>query len=285
MTSLRAVLIGCSVLMLSACGSSSERSQSVDEQQTTTAAIESIDEPAESAIADVAALAEDPNAMNLFSCDQGEPDAREDCRPTPEQAEQLRQDLQVLIRAYRPAKGAEPRAIARLPLSAPGSKSYARLVAWRNGSGRLCVQTELEEEASSPDGPCIPGNPCGKLCVELSQSGEGNETVYVSSGVVSSEADTLRITLDDGRVIDYRLTGPKVPGFDEYRIFMLELGRALDQRLELLRDGKTIAEEKRSPAEIMGMRCEEDFPPALPTQESQGRGSQRDDCLKRAGSQ
>jgi major membrane immunogen (membrane-anchored lipoprotein) len=98
MTPLRAVLILCSVLILSACGSSSESSQSADEQQTTTAAIESIDEPADPAIVDVTALAGDPT-----SCNQEPQDLREDCR----------RHLRVLIRTYQPAKGTEPRAIAR----------------------------------------------------------------------------------------------------------------------------------------------------------------------------
>jgi hypothetical protein len=101
------------------------------------------------------------------------------------------------------------------------------------------------------------------------------------SGVVASEADRLRMTLDDGRVVEYGLTGPIVPGFPEYRVFMLDLGSDLDQRLELVRDDKRIAEEKRSPVEIRMMRCEEDSPPVLPSQD-QGRKSPLDQCLERA---
>jgi hypothetical protein len=103
--------------------------------------------------------------------------------------------------------------------------------------------------------------------------------------VVASDADTLRMTLDDGRVVDYGLTGPIVPRFSEYRVFMLDLGRDLDQRVELLRDDKGIAEEKRSPIEIKMMRCNEDFPPVLPSQGPQARRSPVEECLKKAGSQ
>jgi hypothetical protein len=68
-------------------------------------------------------------------------------------------------------------------------------------------------------------------------------------------------------------------------VLMLDLGHKLDRRLELLSHDETIAEEERLSAEIKGMRCEEDFPPALPTQDSQGRLSQFDECLRRAGSE
>jgi hypothetical protein len=273
---LRVVLIVCGVLALTGCGSSKTSNPAKPEP----ASIEAIDEPAE--VVDYASLVK---GTDLFSCDHQEPDAREDCEPTPEQVEKLRRDLRELVRTYQPAKGSEPRAIARLRLSAPDSRPYARLVAWHNQSGRLCVQTELEDATSSPDGPCLASNPCGKLCVELSESGEGGETPYVLSGIVDSKADGLRITFDDGEVVTYELTGPVVPGFLQFRVLMLDLGRKLDRRLELLRDDETIAEERRLSAEIKEMRCEEDFPPALPTQDSEGRASQLDECLRRAGAQ
>jgi hypothetical protein len=191
--------------------------------------------------------------------------------------------------ATQPAKGTEPRAIARLPLTARGPTARARLIAWRNQSDKLCIETEVEDDSSGssdgPSGPCVPEYRCKQICLGLSGDGLGSNKRYLLSGIVASEADTLRTTLDDGRVVDYRLAGPIVPGFDEYRVFILDLGRDLDQRLELRRDDKTIAEEKRSPVEIRMMRCDEDFPPVLPTQGSQGGRSQLDECLKKAGSQ
>ncbi len=53
------------------------------------------------------------------------------------------------------------------------------------------------------------------------------------------------MTLDDGQVVTYELSGPLVPGFREYRVFMLDLGRDLSTRLELLHGTKVIAEEKQ----------------------------------------
>ena len=73
---------------------------------------------------------------------------------------------------------------------------------------------------------------------------------YLVSGLVASEADDLRITLDDGQVEDVALTGPVVPGFPKYRVLMLGLGGAQYRRLELRREGKVIAEENVPHAKI-----------------------------------
>jgi hypothetical protein len=277
---LRAVLILCSVLALSACGSSSKSSQPADTQQVEKAppAIEVIDEPAD--VADFVSLLEDPDATSVYWClDQKQTNAREDCQPTPDQAEKLRRQEEAHLRALQPAKGVEPRAIARLRLPARGPKSYARLVAWRNESDKLCVQTEVQHQGNGPDGPCIPGDPCGLLCLDISESGEGNDTLYLVGGVVDSKADELRMTLEDGRVVPYGLTGPLVPGFPRYRVFMLDLGRELYQRLELRLSDKVLAEETLSPDEIRLLRCTEVFPPVQP---SQARRSPVEECLQRA---
>ena len=280
MSPVRTVLIVCSVLALSACGSSSKSSQPADTQHVAKAppAIEAIDEPAD--VADFLSLLDDPNATSVYWClDQKQTNASEDCQPTPDQAENLRRQQEKYLRAMQPAKGVEPRAIARLRLSARGPKSYARLIAWRNKSDKLCVQTEVQHEGNSPDGPCIPGNPCGQLCLDISESGEGNDTLYLVSGVVDSKAGELRMTLEDGRVVPYGLTGPLVPGFPQYRLFMLDLGRELYQRLELRLSDKVLAEETLSPGEIRLLRCTEVFPPMQP---SQARRSPVEECLRRA---
>jgi hypothetical protein len=277
---LRIVLILCSVLALTACSSSSKSSQPADTQQVAQAppAIEAIDEPAD--VADYVSLLEDPDATSVYWClDQKQTNAREDCQPTPDQAEKLRRQQEGYLQALQPAKGVEPRAIARLRLPARGPKSYARLVAWRNESDKLCVQTEVQHQGNSPDGSCIPGNPCGLLCLDISESGEGNDTLYLVSGVVDSKADELRMTFEDGRVVPYGLTGPLVPGFPRYRVFMLDLDRELYQRLELRLSDKVLAEETLSPNEIRLLRCTEVFPPVQP---SQARRSPVEECLQRA---
>ena len=290
----RAFIVLSAVLALSACGSS-KGSQPAGEQPPTAAspAIETIDEPAPEAGFKMPPA--DVGLSSTYLCvgrvgDEGKT-TQEDCKPTPEEAKKFRRMMGEFEQAVKPAKGTEQRAIARLRLTARGPNVRARLVAWRSQSDKLCIESEVGVEDESigswdgPSGPCVPESRCNKICLGLSASGSGSAQRYLLSGVVASEADTLRMTLDDGRVVDYGLTGPIVPGFPEYRVFMLDLGRDLDQRFELRRDDKTIAEEKRSPVEIRMMRCDEDYPPALPGQDSQGRRSQFDECLKRAGSQ
>ena len=94
------------------------------------------------------------------------------------------------------------------------------------------------------------------------------------------------MTLDGGRVITYTLSGPLVPGFPDYRVFMLDLGRGLYERLELLHGDKVIAEEKKSPGEIESMRCFERFPvEEMPSSSSEIERSPLNQCLRKAGSQ
>jgi hypothetical protein len=281
----RAFVLPCAVLALSACGSS-KGSQPAEEQQAAAAppAIEAIDEPAPEAGLEMPP--DDVGSSSTYFCSGQEGINPADCKPTPDQAEKLRRMDEEFEQAAKPAKGTEPRAIARLRLTARGPTASARLIAWRNQSDKLCFGTEEKDEdggsTNGASGPCVPDSPCKQICLDLSGSGSGAATRYLLSGVVTSEADTLRMTLDDGRVVDYGLTGPLVPGFHEYRVFMLDLGRDLDQRLELRRDDKTIAEEKRSPAEIRLMRCDEDIPPVLPSQDASGRKSPLDQCLEKA---
>jgi hypothetical protein len=103
----------------------------------------------------------------------------------------------------------------------------------------------------------------------------------VLSGVVDSKADDLRITFDDGEVVTYELAGPVVPGFPEYRVFMLDLGRGLDARLELLAKDKVIAEETRLRAELKSMRCRERFPrgPMPPAETQQDQDEAWEACM------
>jgi 4-hydroxy-tetrahydrodipicolinate synthase len=94
--------------------------------------------------------------------------------------------------------------------------------------------------------------------------------------------DELRITYEDGRVVPYGLTWPLVPGFPGYRVFMLDLGRGLYERIELRVSGKDIAEETLSRAQIRLLRCGDQVPPALPGQEGTSKSSRLHECLQRA---
>lgn len=283
----RAFVLLCTVLALSACGSSKGSQPAEKQEVAAPPAIEAIDEPAPDAGFEMPP--DDVGSSSAYLCFGDESTTaipEEDCKPTPDQAEKFRRMAKEFEQAVQPAKGTEPRAIARLRLPARAPNAVARLDAWRNQSDKLCIETEVEDESGGssdgPSGPCVPDSPCDKICLSLSASGSGSASRYLLSGILASEADTLRMTLDDGRVVDYGLTGPVVPGFPEYRVFMLDLGPDLDQRLELRRDDKTIAEEKRSPIEIKMMRCDEDFPPVQPSQDAPGRKSPLDQCLEKA---
>ena len=93
------------------------------------------------------------------------------------------------------------------------------------------------------------------------------------------------MTLDDGRVVTYELSGPLVPGFREYRILMLDLGRDLSTRLELLHGTKVIAEEKQPRDVIRSMRCLEEYPLDMPRNPEEVAKSPLAQCMEKAGSE
>jgi hypothetical protein len=261
---LRAVLILCSVLVLSACGSSSKSSQpaATEPQSKVPPAIEKIDEAAAVPV------------LTATEFCQGS-DGR--CQPSPDEAERL-------SNAMAPANGATAKGIAELPLSARGPNARARLIAWKGRSGDLCLETEVQDgnvaSLRHASGPCVRTD-CKRLCVSVVGTGTSGAPQLLS-GVVDSKADELRVTYDDGRVVPYGLTGPLVPGFPGYRVFMLDLGRSLYQRLELRLSDKDLAEETLSRAQIQLLRCGEQTPPALPGQAGSGRSSGLHDCIQRA---
>jgi hypothetical protein len=257
----RAVLLLCSVLVLSACGSSSKSSQpAAQPQPKVPPGIESIDEAA---------------ALPVLTQTQFCQGSDERCLPSPDEAEKL-------IHAMEPAEGATARAIAQLQLSARGPNARARLIAWTSRAGDLCLETEVRDgEGGSfrhASGPCVRPY-CTKLCLSVFGAGT-SEAPRLLSGVVDSKADELRITYDDGRVVPYGLTGPLVPGFPGYRVFMLDLGRGLYERIELRVSDKDIAEETQSRGQILLLKCRDQVPPTLPGQE--GKGSKLHECLQRA---
>ena len=102
-------------------------------------------------------------------------------------------------------------------------------------------------------------------------------------GVVDSKADQLRVTYDDGREVDRTgSTGRSCPAFPSYRVFMLDLGRNLYQRLELSDEReRTCGGNAVGRREIQMMRCGDRLPPALPGQQAPNELSLHD-CIKRA---
>lgn len=291
MKPLRAILILCSVLALSACGSSSKSSRPAEKPQSTTpAAIEAIDEPSPVAWFDPPDDAASSSAYICLGDDAKTTSDPDVCEPTPAVKEQLRRQDEQFRQAINPAKGFEPRAIAQLRLVDRDPKARARLVVWRSQAGKPCLVSEVQTKDGGGDdgpfGPCVPEPRCDKVCLDLSEDGSGLRTTYLVSGVLPSEDDQLRMTLDSGRVITYTLSGPLVPGFPDYRVFMLDLGRDLYERLELLQGDKVVAEEKKSHSEIEGMRCFERFPvEEMPSSSAEIDRSPLNQCLRKAGSQ
>jgi hypothetical protein len=208
----------------------------------------------------------DGNTASTYMCAQEDSKTNTDkgCNPSPEMKEELRRQAEESERATTPAKDSEPRAIARLRLEHRAPHSRMRLIAWKNQSGELCLaDDEIDDEGGGgggPFGPCTPHGRCGDICLTLSGSSTGTEWLNTTVGVVPARADQLRITFDGGREAIYELDGPVVPGFPAYRVFMVDLGRGIETRLELVEGDKVIAEEKRSHAEIVGMRCSQKYP-------------------------
>jgi hypothetical protein len=254
----RAALILVAVLALSGCGASKSTETTTGTQAGTPPAVRAVDEPA---------TVPPPGSMPMMCPDRPVP-----CEPTPAEAGKVEQAVK---------QATAPHAIAELRLSARGPNARARLIAWRNRSGKLCLETQVDPASSAAFGPCLPGPPCRKICVQLLQTRTDSAALYLLGGVVASENDRLQLTTDDGRVETFGLSGPVVPGFPGYRVFMLDLGRGLYRRLELLDHDQVVGEETLTPAEIRSLRCNESTP-VLPSQRSQSQRSPLQKCVQRA---
>jgi hypothetical protein len=250
-TAPRAILILFGILTLCGCGAAKTAQTTPKQQATTTIpSVQPLNEPATIP----------PPGATPTMC----PDIPIPCRP------------QEAVKPESP-----PRAIAELQLRGRNPRTAARLNAWRNHSGQLCLETQVNGANSAPFGPCLPGRPCAKICVQLLQTKTGGEALYLLGGVLASGNDTLRVTTEDGHVSTYEVTGPVVPGFSDYRVFMLDLGRNLYRRLELLAGDHVAATETLSAAQIGALRCNEN-PPVLPSQDAQGQNSPLHKCVQRA---
>jgi hypothetical protein len=242
--------------------------------------IEAVDEPADS----IALISLEPDAHGdaartetICSVVYAEDEPVAEPEPLPEAGEttssscdelsaEEKARFEELEREFRkrvePAPGSEPRTIAKLRLS---GERVLKLAAWRSTSGLLC----FAEAVSEPDGGggTGPGGPClgeddvactAALCLE--SSGHGPPMQWNLAGVVSSDGEELRITNSSGMVRRYPLSGPVVPGFPEYRVFMLGLGRDDYVKLELLRAGVVVAEQELPPWVVQLRKCQPDKP-------------------------
>jgi len=197
-----AVLALLSCLVATACGAASTQ-QAADKTEAVSAPpIEAIDEPARDDVADLWASEDDGSgsyAQSYICLGDESTEADEPCKPSPEEIEDLRRIGENAERALMPAEGSEPRKIARLRLTARGPRSRAFLIAWRNRADKLCLAESEEDEdgggGSGPFGPCVLEGRCQELCLTLSGSGIGQNSLYSTSGVVAScgaERDSFR---------------------------------------------------------------------------------------------
>jgi hypothetical protein len=171
-------------------------------------------------------------------------------QPTAEQLAEAKAEEQQYVAAITPPPGEEPRVVAKLPLRDGGDELFT---VWRNGSGKLCWQTDAVGGdgggGGGPNGPCLqdarplaaaPGiePSCDEqLCLASDGGSTGDgPTQYVLTGTVADDADALRITTADRAVATYPVAGPRIPGTRE-RVFMLDLGRSDWRTLELVRGG------------------------------------------------
>lgn len=261
-----------SLLTLTACGmGEDERAQPAGSLEPAPP-IESIDEPApdwppadreEQGVASIVVL--DQETETRLMCPGVEPD---ECKPTSEELAAFRQKVQEQHVSMRPADGTKPRAIARLMSAEEGTRSTATFIAWRSANDKLCMQVELGDAGKSqpgafgPYGPCVPWWPCGQICLERisNTAGPGEDVVSVLGGTVPAEGNELRVVFLGGTSSRYPLRGPLVPGFDDARVFLLDLGERLVQRLELLEDGKLRASLDVPRQEIESQLCLRRFP-------------------------
>lgn len=248
------------VAVVSAWGSLETRQAATTDELRPAPPIETIDEPASSRFFFPPEFFEDGKPVKAQVCRfvaerSGNPDSEsENCEPTPEQLLAFRranwEDRPELV----PSDPSDLRSIARLPLHERGLKDLAILTIWRSTAGKLCIDTDVVDaeglQGGRAFGPCLIGSRCTRVCLDRSGHYDYETPPWLLSGVVSAEAETLRIVFADGRAARYPLTGPTVPGFPDRRVFMVDLGNRSHRRVELLIAGRAVAHRDEWPRQI-----------------------------------
>jgi hypothetical protein len=219
-----------------------------------------------------------------------DPSGGDDCsKIPPQELAKLRAHEREYRESVTPAKGVEPRTIARLRL-AGGSR--VDLVAWRTQKDQLCLDaTSWDGESgggAGPFGPCLDDANCtaGLCFVELTDSSpDGRVVRYSLAAVVPAAADRIQITTGGGRTFAYPLTGPLVPGFTE-RVFMVDLGSKGYRRIEVSAAGSSVATVEKRPQEVAWEECAERMSawPEDDASEAEAKAAmdRLDECVKQA---
>jgi hypothetical protein len=144
-------------------------------------------------------------------------------RPCPAVLRRSREHVLLLHRSTALAPGTLPRAVAEAKLVG-GQKVTFYL--YRSQTGQLCDDVSVTAGSRpvtgglTPGLPCVPGAPCGAICLEQLHCCGANVLV----GTVAARAQELGTTFDDEEgSARYRLDEPLVPGRPARRFFVLDL--------------------------------------------------------------
>ena len=235
-------------LLLTACGSAT--TQSGEGEEPGGSGVRAVDRPAPDAFERWAHPAGGPYEITVTSgdlCAEGADceavgKTWDTCAPeTKDPAcqamlEESRKMHERWLEQIRPAADVEPRVVAEFNSE---NREDLELVVWRTTSGRLCgLARALGDDAGAPQqlvGECAPA-PCGVICPSLLVPVQGRAVLI---GMVTREAEALRITTDTGSAFVHVLDGPTIPGSNLQPLFV-ELGETFWQKLEVFRDGRLL---------------------------------------------
>jgi hypothetical protein len=137
--------------------------------------------------------------------------------------------------------GRHPHAVARARLRDGMTVTF---YAYRSEAGHLCdyvvvtAGTRPVTAGLSPGLPCVPGAPCGAVCLMQLHCCGTNVVV----GTVTMRADRLATRYDEGPEVRYRLAQPAFPGRPRRRLVVLDVRpHDVADPIRLLAGGKTIA--------------------------------------------
>lgn len=174
--------------------------------------------------------------------------------PTPEELEAYIASWRAYRDAMRPAKGSEPRVVARLPLGAPSREAReAVLIAWQNAAGALCfvLQTRgllggARDGGDTPRGPCLAYLHQGcrhRICLaEVPSRAPGEMDIHWwLGGLVPVQTDELWVPRRGGRWSRYASPHLVLARFPAYQVVLLDLVTPLEGGVRLVADGHTLA--------------------------------------------
>jgi hypothetical protein len=162
-------------------------------------------------------------------------------RPCSPVLRRARDQVVLLHRSTALAPGALPRAVAEAKLADGQTVTF---YLYRSQTGQLCDDVSVTSVARpitgglTPGLPCVPGAPCGSICLMQLHCCGANVIV----GTVTVRALELGAAFDDNSNARYRLDEPRVPGRPMRRFFVLDL-RPHDYAdpIRLFAHGKVIA--------------------------------------------